>query len=375
MPPLRVALLGTRGIPARYGGFETYVEEVGARLAARGHEVTVYCRAGGEVAPPVYRGVRRVVLPSVRTKHLDTLSHTAASVLHLLPRGADVVHVCNVGNAPVLPLLRARGLPTVLSLDALEWKRRKWDGAARAFLQSAERLAVRFADVLVADSRVVAAYYRERHGRVPVYVPYGAPLLDAVGTDRLAALGLEPGRYVLFVGRLVPEKGAHLLVEAFARVRTDHALAVVGDDPFERAYVAALRGRAGPRVRFLGYVFGEAALQLFAHAALYVQPSEVDGTSPALLTAMGLGRCVVVNSIPEHLETVGEAGVAFRLNDVEDLARVLGRLLAEPQTAAALGERARARVRRHFTWEGVTAALEALYVWLAGRRTRPGTAA
>ncbi len=372
---MHIAMLGTRGIPARYGGFETFVEEVSARLVARGHSVTVYCRQGNAAdPPPVHRGARLVVLPSLRRKHLDTLSHSLISTAHLLRHRAHVVHICNVGNAPVLPLLRAAGVPTVLSVDALEWKRQKWGRSARRFLQAAERLAAREADVLVADSRVVARYYAERHRRAPLYIPYGAELPAQVPADHLAGFGLRPDGYVLFVGRLVPEKGVHLLVDAFAGLPADVPLAIVGDDPFEQEYVTRLRQRAGPNVRFLGYVYGDAATQLFAHAYLYVQPSEIDGTSPALLTAMGHGRAVVVNSIAEHLETVGDAGMSFRFNDVEDLGTILRRLLADPREVRAWGSRARARVAREFTWERVTDDLETVYAWLATPRARIRTA-
>src|SRR5439155_216644 len=212
---LRIAMLGTRGVPARYSGFETCVEELGARLAARGHEVTVYCRVPHVSYPgATYRGMRLVRLPTIRSKHLDTIAHTLLSSLHALAMRFDVALYFNVGNSPVTWIPRAAGQRVVLNVDGLDWKRKKWGRFARWYIRSCERWATRFPHRVVTDSRRVQQYYRERHGAASTYIAYGAEPASAPPGEHLRRFGLEPGRYVLFVGRLVPENCAHHLVEA-----------------------------------------------------------------------------------------------------------------------------------------------------------------
>ncbi len=368
---MKIAFAGIRGIPANYGGFETFVEEVAARLVARGHEAWVYCRARYDAyGQPVYRGVRRIVLPSLRSKHLDTVSHTFLALVHAVAHRADVLHVCNVGNGILLPITRLARQRTVLSLDALEWRRAKWDGVSRLYLKAAERAAVRWADELIADSQVVGRYYAQQFGRRPAYVAYGAHLDEPLDETALRTYGLERGRYLLFVGRLVPEKGVHRLLAAYQQLQTDLPLVIVGDDPYGRDYVESLKRQAPPGVRFLGFVYGAACAALYRHVCIYVQPSEVDGTSPSLLTAMGHGCCVLVNGIPEHGETIGDAGWVYRANDVEDLAAQLRFLLAHPEVRNELGRRARARIASTYTWDRIVDDLEAIYLQVA-RRGRP----
>jgi glycosyltransferase involved in cell wall biosynthesis len=246
-------------------------------------------------------------------------------------------------------------------VDALDWTRSKWNRFARAYLQLAERCAVQLADCVIVDSQVIAEYYRRRYGRETAYVAYGADTPVVTADDVVRGYGLEPGRYVLFVGRLKPEKQVHHLIEAYRGLETDVPLAIVGDDPFSQTYIRELKGMADARVRFLGYAYDEAFRQLCAHATLYVTPSAVEGTSPALLGAMGLGAGVLVNGIPENLETIGDAGFSYAANDPADLRRQLARLLADPDLLRQTGRRARARVQAIYNWERITDQLEAIY--------------
>lgn len=359
---MRIAICGTYGLPARYGGFETCVEETATRLAAWGHHVEVFGpRLPGQSAGTEYRGVRVRRNPTIHTKHLTTLVQTTQAVGQCIRRRPDLVHLYIVGNAPLLVGLRRAGIPTALSVDGLEWRRAKWGAAARLYFRVCERLAVTLAGELITDSRFVSNYYRRRYGRPGTYVPYGTFTAPPVGPSPLPRLDLRPGGYLLFVGRLTPEKNVHQLLAAFTRVRTDRNLVIVGDDPFSRDYVARLKATSDPRVRFVGYVYGDECLHLFANAYLYVTASRLEGTSPALLTAMGQGCCPVVNGIPENRETIGDAGVASRENDPRDLARCLQRLVADPALVARLGARARARAERVYNWETVTRKLERIY--------------
>jgi glycosyltransferase involved in cell wall biosynthesis len=376
-----IAILGTRGIPARHGGFETCVEETSTRLAARGHHVRVYCRKERGEQPATYRGVALAYVPQPDNKYLHTLGHTFRAARHLarhpLPAppvslilvdnplsttsGRGVVHLYNVGNAILIPLIHRSGYRVAISVDALDWARSKWNRVARAYLQLAERCAVRFADCVIVDSKVIAGYYARRYGRETAYVAYGADTTEVTEDDLVRSYGLEPGRYVLFVGRLKPEKQVHHLLEAYRGLETDIPLAIVGDDPFSQDYIRQLKAMADERVRFLGYAYDRAFRQLCAHAALYVTPSAVEGTSPALLGAMGAGACVLVNGIPENLETIGDAGFSYAPNDPADLRRQLARLLASPELRRQTGQRARERVRAVYNWERITDQLEAIY--------------
>lgn len=359
---LRIALLGTRGVPATYSGFETCAEELGARLAARGHAVTVYCRVPHVTYEGhTYRGMRLVKLPTIRTKHLDTLAHSLLSGLHALGGGHDVALWFNVGNSLVAWLPRLAGQRVVLNVDGLDWKRKKWGGVARWVIRTAEAWAPRAAHRLVTDSRRVQAYYRERHGAESAYIAYGAEPVSVPPGPTLARFGLAPRRYVLFVGRLVPENCAHHLVEAFAGLATDVRCAIVGDAPYAEDYIRALRATTDPRVVFTGYVFGDGYRELGSNAYCFVETSEVGGTHPALLEAMAFGTCVVANDTPENLETIGDAGFGYDgAVGAASLRAVLERLLGDPALVEAYGRRARERVRAHYSWDAVTDAYEAL---------------
>ncbi len=365
---LRIAMLGTRGVPASYSGFETCVEELGARLAARGHEVTVYCRVPHVSYPgATYRGMRLVRLPTIRSKHLDTIAHTLLSSLHALAMRFDIALYFNVGNSPVTWVPRVAGQRVVLNVDGLDWKRRKWGRFARWYIRSCERWAARFPHRMVTDSRRVQQYYQQRYGAVSTYIAYGAEPVSAPPGPHLMRHGLEPGRYILFVGRLVPENCAHHLVEAFAELATDLRCVIVGDAPYAAAYIRSLRATSDPRVLFTGYLFGEGYRELLSNAYCFVETSEVGGTHPALLEAMAAGRCVVVNDTPENLETIGDAGFSYpgEMGDA-GLRAVLERLLKDPALVVEQGARGRERVRARYSWDGVADDYEALFREVAG---------
>jgi glycosyltransferase involved in cell wall biosynthesis len=362
-PALRVALLGTRGVPASYSGFETCAEELGARLAARGHAVTVYCRVPHVTYPGRrYRGMQLVKLPTIREKHLDTIAHSLLSSVHALFMRYDVALYFNVGNSPVSWIPRLGGQRVVLNVDGLDWKRKKWGRFARWFIRASERWAARCAHRVVTDSRRVQQYYLARYGARSDYIAYGAEPGTAPPGPHLARHGLAPRRYVLFVGRLVPENCAHHLVDAFRDLATDMKCVIVGDAPYAEAYIRALRATTDPRVVFTGYVFGEGYRELLSSAYCFVETSEVGGTHPALLEAMAAGAAVVVNDTPENLETIGDAGQSYDGEiGAPSLRAVLERLLKDPALVAEQGRRAVERVRAHYSWDAVTDAYERLF--------------
>jgi glycosyltransferase involved in cell wall biosynthesis len=366
--PLRVAQAGIRGVPASYGGSETAVEEIGSRLAADGVRVVVYCRAHMSASPDrEYRGMERVVLPSISTFRLDTVSHSLLASLHVLLRDtADVVHFHGMGNSLFLPLFRLSRKKVVVTIDGPDWERPKWGPLARGVLRLSARMAVRLADHLIIDNRPSVEYFRREFGvsdRHATYVPYGADLEPPTAIGELDALGLRPRGYLLFVGALVPDKGPDILVRAYRQVRGEMPLVLVGDSPFAPEYGARLREDAArdPRVRMLGYVYGDAYRQLVANAYAYVHPARKEGTSPALLQAMGYGNCVVTSSITEALEVAGDAALPFQQDDPDDLARKLEQVLADEELTTSMRERALARVRAEYDWDDVAAAHRRIY--------------
>lgn len=368
---LRIALAGTRGVPARYSGFETCAEQLGARLVERGHDVTVYCRAHHSPIPDrTYRGMRRVLVPTIRNKYLDTIVHAGLSSVHALGRRFDVVLYFIAGNSPVSWIPRLVGTKTIVNVDGLDWRREKWPVVAKQYLQMAERLSTWLPDACVTDSHVVQAYYRERFKHDPVYIAYGSEVERRPPGETLRRFELTPGKYVLFVGRLVPENCVDHLVEAFPRVRTDFKCVIVGGASYADDYIRRLEAKAAadPRIVLTGYQFGEAYQELGSNAGIFVETSGVGGTHPALVEAMAFDRCVVVHDTAENLETMADAGRAYRgAGGADALAPVLQDLLDRADTRAELAGAAGRRARKHYTWSAVTDAYENLFYELCAR--------
>ncbi len=358
---MKVAILGTRGVPASYGGFETLAEELGRRLAERGHEVTVYGRRGF-VDPTLgsYRGMRLVVLPALRTKHLETVSHTFLSALHALREGFDAALVCNAANAPFVRLVQLGGAAVALNVDGLERKRRKWGLAGRSYYRLCECLAAGVADVLVTDAKVIERYYRRRYRTTSEMIAYGGDLEPPVGSDMLERLGLEPGAYVLYVSRFEPENNPDRVASAFARVPGDHRLVMVGGAPYAAQLGQSVRDAADDRTLLPGAIYGDGYRQLLFNCRLYVHATEVGGTHPALVEAMGAGRPVLYYDAPENREVVGDAGRRFRFSGPAALENVLAEVLGRDDELARLGRRARRRVEDRYSWSRVAAAYEAV---------------
>jgi glycosyltransferase involved in cell wall biosynthesis len=368
---MNIALLGTRGIPASYSGFETCVEQLGQRLVECGHQVTVYCRSHHITYKGThYKGMRLIKLPTVTNKYLDTIVHSFISSLHALPQCYDIALYFIAGNSPVTWIPRLVGTQTILNVDGLDWKREKWPAFAKKYIRFAEYLATRLPNAYVTDSRVVQGYYRDRFGDEPPYIPYGSEVEIVPPGGTLARFGLETHRYILFVGRLVPENCAHHLVEAFQGLDTDFKCVIVGDAPYAEAYIASLKASAqgDPRIVFTGYVFGKGYHELGSNAYIFVETSGVGGTHPALVEAMAFGNCVVVHNTPENLETIGDAGFAYdgRVG-TDSLRQVLQRLLSEPEPVGEYRQRACQRAQTHYTWEAVTDAYERLFYQLCGK--------
>ena len=354
--PASVAILGTRGIPANYGGFETFAEELSTRLVARGHPVVVYCRH--EADAPVYRGVRLQYLPTIRHKYLDTIAHTFVSTLHLLAHRADVVLYCNGANAVFTALPRVFGMPVALNVDGVERKRKKWNRAAKAWYLASEYLATVLPTVVITDARAIQNYYRERYGKPSTFIPYGAEIGKVATMGVLAELGLEPGRYFLYVSRMEPENHPLEVRQAFERVTTGMKLALVGDAPYARDYIRQVRDTRDPRIVMPGAIYGQGYHELDSHCFAYIHATEVGGTHPALIEAMGRGALVLYRDTAENAEVAGDAGIPF----TDDLAAKIELVLAMPE-AEREGYRRRAldRVRQFYCWDAVASAYESLF--------------
>ena len=368
---LRVAFIGGRGVISKYSGIETYYEEVGKRFAEMGHEITVYCR--NYFTPPLaeHNGMRLVRLPTIRSKHLETVIHTLLSTAHALTKRYDLVHYHALGPALFSFMPRLLGVKTAVTVQGLDWQRKKWGPLASWVLRMGERASVRLPNGTMVVSRTLQDRYRELHGVEAFYVPNGGILRKRSQPHKILEWGLEPGRYVLFLGRFSPEKNCHLLVEAFERLNTDVKLVMAGASSYCDDYSRELRTHASERIRMLDWVSGETLDELLTNAMIFVLPSDLEGLSLALLDAMGAGLCVLASDVPENREVVEGAGFTFEPGNAADLADRLQFLIANPAGRKAAGRTAKKRIAEQYQWGQVAEEIErAYYDLLGGERSQ-----
>lgn len=360
---LSIALVGTRGVPAHYGGFETAVEEVGTRLAERGHRVRVYCRSTDAGKPAEFQGMELVHRGALHRRSLETLSHSGLSVAHLMTHRTDVAIVFNAANSPYLPLIRAARIPVATHVDGLEWKRDKWQGLGRRYYRMAESAAVRWSDALIADAQGIADYYRDEFHAGTRLIAYGAPSV-AGGDDLLAGAGLTARGYHLVVARFEPENHVHTIVDGYRRSAARLPLVVVGSAPYADAYTARVHALADDRVRFLGGVWDQRLLdQLYGNARTYLHGHSVGGTNPSLLRAVGAGTPTIAYDVVFNREVLGHAGAYFG-GEVDVAARL------EAAEAVADDEPLREATRLRalsYDWDDVADRYESLCHDLADR--------
>lgn len=351
---LTIAMIGTRGVPAAYGGFETAVEEIGRRLVERGHSVTVYTR-GAASRQRSYLGMDLVHLPAAPAKQIETLSHTGLSVLHAVSRHRpDAAFVFNAANSPFVPLLRARGIPVALHMDGIEWKRSKWGARGKSYYRWAEGFGVRSADALIADAPGICDYYDAEFGVPTELIRYGAPVIEQLDAAPVRALGFTPGEYHLVVARFEPENHVLEIVEGYHASESTKPLVVVGAAPYSADYTRRIEtvAAADPRIHLLGAVYDQDALDaLYAHAYTYVHGHSVGGTNPSLLRAMGAGTPVVAFDVNFNREVL--AGQGWFFATAADLAPQFRASETEPARAQEFADAGRRRVSSVFTWAGV----------------------
>ncbi len=386
MRKLRLAICGIRGIPACYGGFETFAEELSSRLVARGHDVVVYGRrhvisnSFHAQRDTEYRGVDIRLLWAPQRKYLETPVHTLLCLLDLLCNPVDVVLVCNAANSPFIWLLRLFGIPVAVNVDGIERLRKKWNVLGRWWYYLGERCSVWFASRVIADAQVIRDYYFKRYRCDACVIPYGfnageqaiiASKLastsfaeQAAGVPTCQELGLTPGRYLLYVSRLEPENNAHVVIEAYNSL-PQHLktmpLLIVGDAPYAKEYIAMLKRKAGKGVVFAGFRFGPRYAELQLYSYLYVQATEVGGTHPALVEAMGFANCVVANDTPENREVLGDSGLFYEKNNSTSLRLIFEQLLGEESLICNYRQRAFKRATDRYNWEIITDLYERLF--------------
>src|SRR5437867_2013254 len=339
---MKLAILGTRGIPANYGGFETFAEELSVRLAARGHDVSVYGRSNNiRYREKIFKGVKIAILPTIGTKHLDTVVHTLLSVCHALPRRFDCILVCNAANALFTIVPRLFGTPVALNVDGIERLRKKWGLASRTYYHISEYLSTLIPNVVITDAAVIRDYYWKTYQKRSVMIAYGSSCDRSETTAILDQLGVRPRDYFLYVSRLEPENNAHVVVEAFEKVATQKRLLIVGDAPYAQKYIERLKSTTDRRIHFPGAIYGAGYRELQSHAHAYVHATEVGGTHPALVEAMGAGNCVIVKDTPENREVVGDCGLFF--HDAQNLVRRIEVTLTDGDLLERLRKKATAR--------------------------------
>jgi glycosyltransferase involved in cell wall biosynthesis len=363
---LKIAIVGTRGIPNRYGGFERFAEQISSRFADHGHDVTVYCRRAFTRPDDEYdRRVKRVIVPSLHQKHLDTWISTLFAASHAAGAGYDVVLFCNVANAPFCYLPRLFGTPVVLNVDGLDRKRSKWNALGQQVLHFCEWISSFSSNRLVTDAKTIHDYYLAKYGAESTVIGYGSEMPRA--DYDLNGFNLKPGRYVLYVSRLEPENNPELVLRSWRRVQTSWPLVMVGDNAYQPEYLENLRKLADDRVVFTGSVYGDGYWALQKHAGIFVFACEVGGVHPALIEAMAAQNATLYLNTPENAETAGDAAVPYT-KDEASLAGKLQELLVNDAEREQWGLRARQRAQEQYAWEAIANKYERLFAEVVANR-------
>jgi glycosyltransferase involved in cell wall biosynthesis len=350
---LNIAIVGSRGIPGNYGGFETFAERLSLGLVERGHKVTVYCTAAyDKYRHQDYKGVKRVLIPSIPIKSVEKVFTSLLSCIHAASACYQIIYFLGVSPVLYAWLPRLMGAKTVINIDGLEWKRQKWGKIAAWYLKFSESLSGTVCNAVIADSMEIKKYFRKEYGKEAIYIAYGADVASFRDTGVLAKYGLESRKYFLQVCRLEPENNTEILLREYAKVDTDIPLVILGGAPYSDKYQDNLRGIADKRVKFLGSVYGDDYNVIRSHAYFYIHGHEVGGTNPALLEALAAGNCVVVLDVKYNLEVIGDSGLSFSKND-SSLSAVLTHLIAHPEHAEDLRMKAKERIRQCYTWESI----------------------
>jgi glycosyltransferase involved in cell wall biosynthesis len=352
---MKIAIIGTRGIPASYSGFETSVQETAIRFVQKDIETIVYCRANHySKRLKDYKGVKLVYLPSIKSKHLDTLSNTLLSFLYLIFKKYNIVIVYGVGNALFIPLIKLTGTPVVSIVDGADWERKKWGKFAKGFLKFSRFFAVNFSNYYVVDNELLVEEYYKRFGEKPVYIPYGANLYFTNNMVFLKKYGLEDNKYIIFVGRFVKEKGIEFLIENFEKVKTNIKLVITGDNVTDKEYVEKIKSTKDHRIIFTGFLYGEEYETLLHNALFYISCSFLEGTSPSLLSAMAINGFALVSDLKENLEVLKGSCATFKTGDGAEFKNKLECYLNNSSVIETEREMTKNIVHQFYNWEKIT---------------------
>ncbi len=368
---MKIAIMGFRGIPASYGGFETFVEELAPRLVQQGYQVTVYGRSNIiNYKERYYKGVKLVILPTISNKYLDTVVHTFLSIVHSCFYKYDIIFILNAANSIFSFIPRLIGRKVVVNVDGIERKRRKWNCLGKSWYLFGEFFSVVFPNEIVSDAKVIQNYYEKRYKRKSVFISYGANIEKVNSSLILDKFGLKSDEYILYVSRLEPENNAHLVIKALKKINTDKKFVIVGDAPYAAKYKSYLRELAKSDFRFIftGFVFGEGYKELQSNTYIYIHATEVGGTHPALIESMGFGNCIIVNGTEENMEVTGDAGLIYKKNDIADLREKIQYLIDNCDVIKDYRKKAQERIRKNYSWDVVTGKYKKLFLKLVGNR-------
>ena len=374
---MRIAFIGHKRIPSREGGIEIVVDELATRMVARGEQVVVYNRKGHNVAgeefdnqsstsdkPYMYRGVKVIPVTTIDAKGLAALTSSFFATLKAIKARPDVIHYHAEGPCVPLRLAHWFGIRTVATIHGLDWQRAKWGRFASTYLKLGERTAAKCADEVIVLSRNVQRYFKDTYGRDVRFIPNGIERNTPVAADAITRkYGLEKDGYILFLGRIVPEKGVHYLIEAFKRLDTDKKLVIAGGSSDSAEYYESIKAAAAsdPRIVLTGFTQGEELAELYSNAYVYVLPSDLEGMPMSLLEAMRYGNCCLTSDIPECAEVVGDHAVTFHKGDVDDLTVKLGGLLSDSAQVMSLKTSAADYITDKYSWDDVVDRTLALY--------------
>lgn len=349
---MNIVMVGNRSFPCTYGGVEKVVEELALRLVNKGHKVSVISRSHCTPKLKTYKGVDIIRLPTVNQKHLEMAVHTFISAIYLLFKKCDVVHIHSVEPSLFSPIMKLKHR-IVATSHGQAYRREKWGKIAKAICRLAEKVFVRFPDVCTGVSNDVSNFYHDKYGRRVKHIPNGIDLREKESSDYIEKFGLEKDKYVLWVGRLIPTKGAHLLIEAFRKINPELKLAIVGGSSHSDPYAESLKALADEKIVFTGYQYGNVLNSLYDHCRLFVFPSQIEGLPIVLLEALSALKPVIFSDIPENLEVAKGIGIKFKNGDANDLAEKLKYALDNPGDLEALQSKILEKLRMEYNWDSI----------------------
>lgn len=365
---MNIAMIGQKGIPALSGGIEKHVEEIGKRLVRLGHNVDVFCRPHyTDKSETQYEGINLIHRPTINSKHLDAIVHTAFCSFESIFRKYDIVHFHALGPSTLsfIPFNKK----VVVTVHGLDWKRQKWGRIAKTFLRLGEYTSVKFPNETIVVSKTLKKYYEEKYNSKVNYIPNGVFINEKKSSNEILKFRLETDEYILFLARLVPEKGCHYLIDAYKKLNTNKKLVIAGDSSHSDKYVEELIQHKSENIIFTGFVTGDLLKELYSNAYLYILPSEIEGLPITLLEAMSYGKCVLASDISENIEAIidvddSQCGFSFKSGDTYDLSMKMNYLLDNPELVKSTGLIAKERVKKYYDWDHITGQIEEVYTKL-----------